>query len=229
MTRLGGQRVDAVLFDKDGTLVDFHATWDRALGATLEQLTADGDSLQRAAAAVGYDLERRSVDPGSPFIAETNLVVMELLEPWLDVSRFEEVLAASAAASVTPAAGADQLLDRLATASVPTAVVTNDSEWLARSQLVRIGWDRIVAVVVGYDSGHGAKPDAEPVLAALDALGVRSDRAVLVGDSSHDIEAARRAGVVSIHVGAPGPLSTRADMAVADLAELASLITSREG
>jgi phosphoglycolate phosphatase-like HAD superfamily hydrolase len=42
----------AILFDKDGTLVDFHATWGAATYAAMERMTAgDADKLARLAAA----------------------------------------------------------------------------------------------------------------------------------------------------------------------------------
>ena len=225
MTRLEGRLLEAVLFDKDGTLVDFHATWDRAFGVTLEQLAPDRAALELAASAVGYDLDSREVDPGSPLIAESNAAIMELLGPFVDVTRFESILSTQAEASVTPATGALELLELLVDAGTPAGVVTNDSEAVTHGQLARLGWERLFAVVIGYDSGHGAKPDPGPVLAALSALDATPSSAVLVGDSNHDLEAARRARVTTVYVGDDGDIGASADISVADLSELASLIT----
>jgi pyrophosphatase PpaX len=48
---------------------------------------------------------------------------------------------------------------------------------------------------VGADDVTRAKPDAEPVLAAMAALGADPATTVFVGDSPHDMAAGRAAGV----------------------------------
>jgi phosphoglycolate phosphatase len=58
-----------------------------------------------------------------------------------------------------------------------------------------------VDAVVGRDSVPARKPDPEPLLAALDALDVPPNRALFVGDSASDAEAAERAGVAFRYVG----------------------------
>src|SRR4051794_34040870 len=60
----------AILFDKDGTLVDFHATWGAATYATMHRLAAgDSDKIARLVEANHYDLESRTIRPTSPLIA----------------------------------------------------------------------------------------------------------------------------------------------------------------
>ena len=50
----------AVIFDKDGTLLDFQATWNEAIGSAFD-LVADQNARQLAAELFGYDLEERRV------------------------------------------------------------------------------------------------------------------------------------------------------------------------
>ncbi|WP_249664425.1 HAD-IA family hydrolase, partial [Lysinibacillus sp. D4B1_S16] len=50
-------------------------------------------------------------------------------------------------------------------------------------------------VRIGTDNVKNVKPDPEPVLLALERLGVDKDDAIWIGDNSHDIEAGHRAGV----------------------------------
>jgi phosphoglycolate phosphatase len=56
------------------------------------------------------------------------------------------------------------------------------------------------AFVAGFDSGHGVKPDADPLLAFCAATGVAPDRTAMVGDSLHDLVAGAAAGMMRIGV-----------------------------
>jgi len=56
-------------------------------------------------------------------------------------------------------------------------------------------------VVVGFEDTERHKPDAEPVLLAMERLGGSRDEAVYIGDSPFDIGAAKAAGVFSVAVG----------------------------
>ena len=58
----------AVIFDKDGTLLDFQATWNEAIGSAFD-LVADQNARQLAAELFGYNLEERRVLPHSAFIS----------------------------------------------------------------------------------------------------------------------------------------------------------------
>jgi len=56
-------------------------------------------------------------------------------------------------------------------------------------------------VVVGFEDTERHKPDAEPVLLAVERLGGSPEDAVYVGDSPFDIAAAKAAGVFAVAVG----------------------------
>lgn len=224
VVELAGRPVGAFLFDKDGTLLDFHRTWDRALGATLRALAPDQHALEEAARAVEFDLSSDRIAPSSPVIAESNAVIMGILDPLLDTSRFEAVMTRYGTTEATPTPGAAGFLELLAARSVPMGVVTNDSELTARHQIEHLGWSALLPVVVGYDSGHGAKPAGGPVRACARALGVDATLSVLVGDSHHDMMAARDAGAVAVYVGPFLQEVMGADLSARSLTELGALI-----
>jgi pyrophosphatase PpaX len=62
------------------------------------------------------------------------------------------------------------------------------------------GLKRYFDVVVGSDDTDRHKPDPEPILLALERLGVEPEAAAYVGDSPFDIRAAKAAGVAAIGV-----------------------------
>ena len=55
-------------------------------------------------------------------------------------------------------------------------------------------------VIVGGDTAERGKPYPDPVLYALDKLGVKAEEALFVGDSVHDIHAGKSAGVKSVAI-----------------------------
>jgi phosphoglycolate phosphatase len=57
------------------------------------------------------------------------------------------------------------------------------------------------AFVVGGDNGFGLKPEPGMIVHILDTLGVSKDRAVLIGDSTNDINGGHRAGIKVCAVG----------------------------
>ena len=218
--------LQAVLFDKDGTLIDFHRTWGPATGAGL-RAAAGGDeaTLQAAAAAIGYDLASGTFESDSVFIAESNDVIMELLAPHVDVPVFGAACMAAAEESTAPADGLPELLHALRGRGIATAVVTNDWVEIADAQLVTLGWMELFDAVVGSDSGYGAKPQPGMVLGALAELGgIDPSAALMVGDTAHDLHAARAAGVgTTLVTNGSEPaadLIALADITVASLDEL---------
>ena len=97
--------------------------------------------------------------------------------------------------------GAEAALDALAAAGWGLAVCTNKPFGLAETLLDRLGLRRRFAVVLGADSLPVRKPDPRHVWETIDRAGGARDRAVLVGDTVTDREAARAAGVPCVLVG----------------------------
>jgi phosphoglycolate phosphatase len=192
--------IEAVLFDKDGTLIDFHATWGPSTGAGLRAAAHDEAALVAAAKGIGFDLAADRFLPGAAFIAEPNEVIMALLEPHVNLREFEEACMAVALTATTPAPGVVDLLHRLQEDGVAMAVVTNDWAHSATAQLEVLGWVDLFDTVVGSDSGYGAKPEPGMVLGACKELGVDPQAAVMVGDTAHDINAGAAAGVRTVLV-----------------------------
>lgn len=210
------RRVDAVLFDKDGTLFDFHATWSVWAYEVIHEL-ADGapEAMARLADAADYDLAARRFRPTSPIIAGTNREAAECLcraLPGRDVGRIETFLMRRAAtAPLAPAVPLAPYLDGLRATGLRLGVVTNDTGYGARAHLSEAGVLDRFDFVAGFDDGHGAKPDAGPLLAFARAVGVAPARVVMIGDSTHDLIAGRAAGMVCL--GVLTGTATRSDLA----------------
>ena len=211
-------RAAAVLFDKDGTLFDFTASWAPVTRAALLDLAAgDPARCARYAAAIGFDLARDRFDPDSPVIAGTGRDAAERLAAAGagPSDRIEAELNARAArARPVPAVPLRPLLARLADHGLRLGVATNDAEAAALVHLRAEAVADLFAFVAGYDSGHGQKPDPGPLLAFAGVVRVAARDIVMVGDSLHDLPAGRAAGMKTVAVlTGPAPADTLAPFA----------------
>ncbi|WP_339112154.1 HAD family hydrolase [Thioclava sp. GXIMD2076] len=203
--------IKALLFDKDGTLFDFHATWGVWAARLLDHLSA-GDTVLRAdlAGAIDYDLATSRFRPTSVAIAGTMDEIVEAMLAHLpgrtasDLAREMHLMAQEA--PQVAAAPLDVLLPQLRGMGLKLGVMTNDSEASAKVHLTREAALDYFDCVFGADSGHGAKPDPAPLLALAHRLGVAPAHCVMLGDSLHDLQAAKAAGMVPVGV-LTGPAS----------------------
>lgn len=229
-----------VLFDKDGTLIDFHLTWGPAVHATIHAL-ADGDPalVQAQAEALHFSIETGRFLDSSPLVAgstadyglrwakalgRTDLAVLK--------AEIDALTAAESLRTLTPIAETPAVFSALSGMGLRLGVATNDSERSARRQIEALGVSSFVDFIAGYDSGHGIKPGPGMVLAFADFLGAPASRVLVVGDTLHDISAARAAGAVSVAV-LSGPaerpaLEPHADHVIAHIGDLPALLERLE-
>lgn len=197
--------LDGILFDKDGTLFDFRATWDSWAADLISDLSAGDSALAQAIAdSIAFDLDRPGFMAHSSVIAGTGREAAEcvgsVLTDW-DLDALEAKMNASAAkAPLAPAVPLRPFLGQLSDVGLKLGVMTNDSEESAQAQLTAAGVLQQFDFVAGFDSGYGAKPDPEPLLAFADKLGLSPSRIAMVGDSAHDLVAGRHAGMRTIGV-----------------------------
>ncbi len=208
--------MDAVLFDKDGTLFDFEATWGAWAAKAMRELAEGDEALAvRLGQSIGYDLAACQFSPDSPAIAGTIDEVAALLlvdlPAWDGTTLIKKLDALAAVApqvEVTPLA---PLLDALQSAGLKLGVATNDSETAAYAHLGQACVTDRFDFIAGYDSGFGSKPGPGPLLAFAETAGVLPERVAMVGDSTHDLLASQAAGMMAVGV-LTGP-ATRADLA----------------
>jgi len=225
--------IGAVLFDKDGTLFDFHATWAAWATRMIVDL-AKGDDVRAAviAEAIGFDTSGGAFLPGSIVIAGTVAEVAGRLLPHLpgreSAGLIAELDAAAAQAPQMPAVPLGPCLDGLRARGLRLGVATNDSESSAWAHLAQAGIGESFDFIAGYDSGHGAKPGPGQLLAFAQAVGVAPGRVAMVGDSLHDMHAARAAGMRAVAV-LSGPagadiLGPASDIVLPDIGALGAWI-----
>jgi phosphoglycolate phosphatase len=228
-------RIRGVLFDKDGTLISFEKTWGPAFGAVIAAL-AKGDAAKLAAQAeaLHFSYEELSFLPSSPIIAGSTGHYGPVWAAALGRSDFAELkaeidalTAVESLKSLTPIGEPVRVIAELKQMGLIIGVATNDSEASARRQIAALGLLEHIDFIVGYDSGHGAKPEPGMIHAFAERLGIAVDEVAMVGDTLHDLDAARAAGAVAIAV-LSGPaerdaLAPRADYVLEDIEGLPGL------
>ncbi len=231
--------IRAILFDKDGTLIDFERTWGPAVDAVMRHL-ADGDRAvyARLAAASRFDQAAQRFLPDSPLIAEPTSVYGR---PWADAlgrpatadffAEIDRLLCDATTEHLAPIGDPRALLTALAERGYRLGLVTNDAEITARAHIAKLGVDQLLHFVAGYDSGFGTKPQPGPVLAFARSVGIAAGQIAVVGDTPLDLVAARAAGAIAIGV-LTGPvpassLAPHADALIASPAELPAWLDGR--
>ena len=196
--------IDGLLFDKDGTLFDFRVSWGRWAGDFLTRIARDAGHAERLGRAIGFDPATASFAPDSPVIAATAADIAAALAPELPgvtVAELTDRIDASAAqAPMSEAVPLRPLLTGLRGRGLRLGVATNDSEVPARKHLANHGITDCFDFIAGYDSGHGAKPGPGMCLAFARVTGLAPERVAMVGDSRHDLEAGRAAGMRTVAV-----------------------------
>ncbi len=207
--------IRGVLFDKDGTLLDYARTWtpinrDVALLAAAGDV-AMADALLRLG---GQDPVTGAMQPGSVLAAGTHDEIAALFASHLG-DLVPDALADKIAATFEVGGGfhsmlvddAEATLDALADAGLVLGVATNDTAGGLHASLGRhpglLGRFRFLA---GCDSGHGAKPEPGMLLAFAAAVGMAPGAVAVVGDAVHDLEMGRRAGA-GLKIGVAGGTS----------------------
>jgi len=188
-----GDRLAAVLFDMDGTLVDSEKVWSVGLAELARHhggVLSDGARRAMVGSNMTDSMRILHDDLGLPATrAETDASVV-----WLE-RRVKELFRDG----VEWRPGAQQLLAALRSAAVPLALVTATHRHLVDVALVTIGADNFDAVVAG-DEVESTKPHPMPYLTAARLLGAEPARCVAIEDSPNGVTSARAAGCAVLAV-----------------------------
>ena len=183
----GKPRYRSVIFDLDGTLAD---TEPLVVGCMLETINAHGHPVDE-------ELLLKYIGPPLPVMLFNMLGLnLEQAQPiYMDyLRRYEE----SYMPRTRPLPGAEALLDALAEADVPLAIVTNKREDAGRKTVKLLGWTDRFRTIIGADTASDPKPHAAPLLHALEILGGEPGTAAMVGDTESDMGAGRNAGFAGV-------------------------------
>ena len=232
--------IKGILFDKDGTLVDFNATW-LSIADFMAMDAAEGDrwKADRLLSAAGFDFVNKRFRPDSIFASGTNMDVVELWFPRLSdedqmlaVARFNEITSVQGSSMAVALPGIVGALTALHKRAYRLGVATNDSTAGAEKTMVTLGVAQLFDAAYGYDAVANPKPAPDTILAFCDLTGLRPAEIVMVGDNRHDLEMARAGGCglaigVLSGTGTRESLSTIADVVLDSVADLPDFLSAR--
>jgi phosphoglycolate phosphatase len=228
--------VRGILFDKDGTLLDFTPTWLPAYQAGA-LFAAGGDEAKARHMMVSTGLEEETDDfsHGSLLASATT---DQIAEAWVELGAdhspleltplLDEIFAEQTALSSVPFPGLYELISELSEKEIVLGLGTNDGEVSAKEFLKTANIESFFSFVAGYDSGHGGKPAPGMILAFCDAHDLDPASVMVVGDNHCDLEMGRAAeagfvvGVLSGN-GTHDELAPFADVIISGIEEFSLL------
>ncbi len=197
--------IQAILFDKDGTLFDFSLSWSNWTVKFLRGLSGgDEPWAERLGSRIGFDLSAREFAQDSIAVAGTDTDIVEALLPELPHLTADRLLTviheATTEAEMQEVVPLAPFLSGLRARGQKLGVATNDSDQAARAHLAQLGLSDQFDFIAGADSGFGAKPDPGMCAGFATHVGLPADRILMVGDSLHDLKAGRAAGMKTVGV-----------------------------
>ncbi|TNE89399.1 MAG: HAD family hydrolase [Deltaproteobacteria bacterium] len=180
-----------VVFDLDGTLSDSKEAIVGTFGYAFEAHGLAAPAAADVHALIGLPLAEivRRLLPEPLREAEPE-VTASYVGAYVDIAHAKERLYDGALA----------LLDELADARVPLAIATGKSQHGAEAATRRLGiYDRF-QTVRGISSVPRGKPFPDLLLAVLEDLGASADQALMIGDTTYDLDMARAADVAACGV-----------------------------
>jgi phosphoglycolate phosphatase len=220
------ERIRAVAFDLDGTLIDTMGDLAAAVNLMLSMLGARELPEARVRALVGNGVEQlvvralvESVGSSATHAAQRS-AALALFRRLYGQGLFQH-------SKVYP--GVVPALRSLAAAGISMCCITNKDSVFAEPLLRAAGLSEFFAFTLCADRAEDRKPSPNMLLAACSRLGITPAEMLYVGDSSMDIAAARAAGspVIAVNYGYGKDHVTgdamQADIRVDDMTEIVAL------
>lgn len=227
----------AIVFDKDGTLVDIHQLWVKRTWQWIVDMAAkaggDARMRQQFCEALGVDVPAGRLTAEGPAAVATSEVVGTLAagvlyrygRPWheaSDIARstaMQTIMAPIQDGELQPLGDVLNTIERFVGAGLTLAVATGDDRWMTEANLTQLGVRQHMSAVLCGDDPAPRKPDAGALAWISGQIAVPTGEIVMVGDTATDILAGRNAGAagcIGILEGAGDPalLSRLADAVV---------------
>ena len=186
---------ELLLFDLDGTLVDSAADLYRAMNMSLNTLQLP---------LVTEHQVRTWIGKGTAVFCQSTLQYLtgqvdpaqhqQLLDTFLDIYNAEPCV------DTQPFAGIVDFLEWGMKHNKKMICVTNKPEQPARMIIYALGLNQYFVDVIGGDRFEERKPHPRQLLFCVDHYQLAKEQVLMIGDSSNDVEAARRARVDCIVV-----------------------------
>jgi phosphoglycolate phosphatase len=228
--------IGGIFFDKDGTLLDYAASWMPVNRRAADCAAAGAAELAARLLRIG------GLDPRTGRIAPEGILATgsteEIAATWIDggaphtlsaLTRALDNLFRSAVDDVVPVTDLAALFVRLRAQGLRIGIGSNDSEQAIRATLTRFGIAHLTDFFAGYDSGFGAKPAPGMILEFCRTVDLLPSQIAVVGDGAPDMLMGHAAGVrfrigVLTGTGTRATLSAHAELCIDSIEALEKVL-----
>jgi phosphoglycolate phosphatase len=238
--------IRAIIFDKDGTLIDFDAMWSQWIPDLARHLEAAAyiSIAPQLFRAVGFDPVNGDVDATGPLAISTMPEIRALAGAVLRAAGLTPASADAALQSgwyipdpvalAQPLADLPALFGALRARGLRIAVATTDDRAPTQATLEALGVASLVEALACGDDGRPIKPAPDAILALCSQFGIAPAQAAMIGDTAADMRMGRAAGVglnigVLSGVGSAAMLGPLADVLLASVGDLLAEGTIDDG
>ena len=206
MQLLKNFEAQAIIFDKDGTLIDFDfmwGTWTLQLAERLRMVT-NLDVREALCASYGYDIVRRKILPDGKLTCTPMWRLREMIFETIRSFGFSEAQSRFAVEQAwfvpdpvtlaKPFTDIRRLFTNIQDRGVQIAIATTDDRGPTEAMLSAFGVTGLVNTMVCADDGIKAKPEPDMVTTICARLSVDPRNVIVVGDTVADMQMARSAG-----------------------------------
>lgn len=207
------QDVEGILFDKDGTVIDFMLWmhWIESFAEKLNQKTEVYYDKQFLENSLGYLETERVWDPKGPLAIGSLQDLLTILSlalyqqdiPWNQAYQIVNDVNQEMEATfnfneyLKPISGLIEFLDRAHNHDLKMGIVTSDNRDKAVQHLDALGIRKYFTSVIGHDTATRGKPYPDMVYESCQQLGVRPEKAMIFGDSNGDMMLGKKSGLLA--------------------------------
>lgn len=184
-------RIEAVIFDLDGTLLNTIEDLADSVNAALQQYGCPTKTVAQVQSYIGNGIRNlmiRSVKEGEAHPAFEQIY-----------AAFQAHYKANCRNKTKPYPGIPCLLRKLQSENRKLAIVSNKADYAVK-ELNHYYFGEFNITAIGERIGIARKPAPDTVFAALEKLGIPAEKAIYVGDSDVDVITAQHAGIPCISV-----------------------------
>ena len=193
--------IRGILFDKDGTLLDYHSSWSEINEKAAAFAAAGQSKLQQKLLRVGGMNPVTKITQADSALAAGN--TLDICKLWIKAGSPIQIdmlrigldrIFIEAARHCKPAPKLKKTIIQLVGQGYLLGVASSDSEAAIDLFLTSQGLTSKFDFIAGYDSGFGHKPNSGMLLGFCNAMNLLPEEVAVVGDNTHDLQMARTGG-----------------------------------